>query len=71
MENINKIYRVEITVSEYNPNDEGFYTIKVNTEVAKGTNQLISSVDSVYFSTTKYLEKRLIKDKEVVINGKS
>ena len=71
MENINKIYRVEITVSEYNPNDEGFYTIKVNTEVAIGTNQLISSVDSVYFSTTKYLEKRLIKDKKLIINGKS
>jgi len=54
-----KVYRVDITVSEYNANDEGFYIIKDNTEVVKDPKYVIKTLESVYFNTLKYLEKRL------------
>ena len=54
-----KVYRVDITISEYNQNDEGFYTIKENIEVAKGPKLVAETLESLYFNTLKYLEKRL------------
>ena len=47
-----KVYRVDITISEYNQNDEGFYTIKENIEVAKGPEQLTNTLESIYFNAT-------------------
>lgn len=55
-----KVYSVVITVLEYNANDEGFYTIKENREVAKGPEHVLETLESVYFNTVKYLEKRII-----------
>ena len=55
-----KVYRVDITISEYNQNDEGFYTIKNNMEVVKGSKQILKTLENVYFNTVKYLEKRSI-----------
>ena len=57
-----KVYRVDLTISEYNQNDEGFYSIKENIEVARGPDQLIESLESVYFSTVKYIDKRVNHD---------
>ena len=54
---------MDITISEYNQNDEGFYTIKENIEVAKGPKQLVEAIESIYFNTLKYIEKRVNSDK--------
>lgn len=54
-----KVYSVIITVSEYSANDEGFYIIKENKEVVKGPEHVLKTLESVYFNTIKYLEKRL------------
>ena len=55
-----KVYRVDITISEYNQNDEGFYIIKENKEVVKGPKQVIKTLENIYFNTVRFLEKRLI-----------
>ncbi|KKN27829.1 hypothetical protein LCGC14_0860500 [marine sediment metagenome] len=53
-----RVFRVEISVSEYNGNDEGFYNIKQTMETTKGKERLKETLDSIYFSTLKYLERR-------------
>ena len=53
-----KVYRAEIIVSEYNGDDEGFYTLKQTLEMAKGPEQLKETIDSIHFTTLKYLERR-------------
>ena len=53
-----KVFRVDIIVSEYSNEDEGFWNIKENMETAKGHKQLISTLESVYFNVVKYLEGR-------------
>ena len=52
-----KVYRVDITISEYNLNDEGFYNIKENMEIVKGPKQLLITLENVYFNTVKYIER--------------
>ena len=54
-----KIFRVEITISEYNKSDEGFWTIKQNLEIAKGIKQLTKTLESIYFNADKYIEKKI------------
>ena len=54
-----KVFKIDVTVSEYNKNDEGFYTIKSNLEIAKGPKQLTESLESIYFNITKYIKKRI------------
>ena len=53
-----KVFRVDIIISEYSNEDEGFWNIKENMETAKGHKQLISTLESVYSNVVKYLEKR-------------
>ena len=53
-----KVFRVDIIVSEYSNEDEGFWNIRENMETAKGHKQLISTLESVYSNVVKYLEKR-------------
>jgi len=56
----NKTFKVDVIISEYNQNDEGFYIIKANAEVAKGPEQLVESFDILVSNGKDYIERRLI-----------
>jgi len=57
MEDI-KVFRVDITISEYSQKDDGFWNVKENMETAKGKEKILNTLENVYFNTVKYIDKR-------------
>lgn len=54
-----KIYKVEMTLSQYNANDEGFYSIKNDFEIATDYAQLLESFDIVKNNILDYINRRI------------
>lgn len=56
--NKDKIYRVSITVQEFDT--DGFWDVKTTLEIAQSKEQLEESLENIYSKTKEYIEKRLI-----------
>lgn len=56
--NKDKIYRVSITVQEFD--NDGFWDVKTTLEIAQSKEQLEESLENIYNKTKEYVEKRLI-----------
>ena len=56
--NKDKIYRVSITVQEFDT--DGFWDVKTTLEIAQNKEQLEESLENIYNKTKEYIEKRLV-----------
>ena len=58
-----KTFSVEIIISEYHSNDEGFYHIKKSYELSNGKKELIESFNEIVSNVRKYIKKKITNEK--------
>ena len=56
--NRDKIYRVSITVQEFD--HDGFWDVITSLQIAQSKEQLKESLENIYSKTKEYIEKRLV-----------
>ena len=57
-----KHFTVDLVVSEYHMNDEGFYTVKRNMEISNGKTELLKSFDKIVLEVRKYIKEVILKN---------